>query len=392
MSSHSHDLEHTLTEVLREEAPDAAPGRLRHRVLAAVAETPQRGRQLHIPSLRIDLPNALRFAVGAATVLLVGAVIVGLLASRPVTPAVLTLVATIPDVTNAPVIAAGSLWAPQRELGTVVRIDPATNEVIATITVGVEPQAIAAHDSEVWVAARDEEGYAILRLDTDTNDVAERIEVGVKGWDMAISGDTLWMTSPEFQRVVRVDLAQRQVVAEIPMGNPVGIVAAEDGVWVASQWTEYVARIDPATNEYRLLRTHTETTVVPVLADGEVWVSSRDDGQIVLFSRAADEVVERIDLQSPMDMVVHDGLMWVAEGATEEDREGERVLAIDLETREIVRELHLPGEAPYMYLAGTNWIVRGVDDPARIWMAIATDGQSVWVTGQSGLMRLDPGP
>jgi DNA-binding beta-propeller fold protein YncE len=405
MSSQSHDLEHTLTEVLREEAPDAAPDRLRQRVLAAVAETPQRQRRLHFPALRIDLQSALRFAGGAATVLLIGGALLGLLVNRPLgparpSPAAPVIVATIPGVTNAPVFAAGSLWAPQRELGNVVRIDMTTNEVIATIPVGVDPQAIAARDSEVWVAARDEEGYAILRLDPATNQVDERIEVGVKGWDMAISGDTLWMTSPEFNRVVRVDLAQRQVVAEITLGSPVGIAAAEDGVWVAAQWTDYVARIDPATNEYRLLHTDREwplaTAAVPVLTDGEVWSSTwgadAGDGQVVIFTRDTDELVSVIDLQLPMDMVAHGGLMWVAEAASEGSSGDERVVAIDIATREIVRRLSLPGEAPTVRMSTTfGWDV-GIHMPSRTWMSIATDGHSVWVTGTSGLMRLDPGP
>jgi DNA-binding beta-propeller fold protein YncE len=393
MSSRPHDLEHTLTEVLREEAPDAAPGRLHHRVLAAVAETPQRQRRLHVPALRIDIRGALRFAAGAATVLLIGGVMAGLLVNRPLGPArpspvAHTIVATIPGVTNAPVVAAGSLWAPQRELGNVVRIDMTTNEVTATIPVGVGPQAIAARDSEIWIGARDEEGYALLRLDSATNQVVERIEVGVKGWDMAIHGDTLWMTSPEFNRVVRVDLAQRQVVAEIALGSPVGIAAAEDGVWVASQWTEYVARIDPATNEYRLLRTGTEAryknAVMPVLTDNAVWASTLDE--VVVFSRETDELVATVDLQSPMDMAAHGGLMWVSEAASEGNSGDERVVAIDIATREIVYNVSLPGEAP------TTVTDVGIHVPPRTWMSIATDGLSVWVTGRSGLMRLDPGP
>jgi DNA-binding beta-propeller fold protein YncE len=398
MSSRPHDLEHTLTEVLREEAPDAAPGRLHHRVLAAVAETPQRQRRHHVPALRIDVRGALRFAAGAATVLLIGGVLVGLLVNRPLGPArpspvAHTIVATIPGVTNAPVVAAGSLWAPQRELGNVVRIDMTTNEVTATIPVGVGPQAIAARDSEIWIGARDEEGYALLRLDSATNQVVERIEVGVKGWDMAIHGDTLWMTSPEFNRVVRVDLAQRQVVAEIALGSPVGIAAAEDGVWVASQWTDYVARIDPATNEYGLLDIGSEwwvaTTGVPALTDGEVWASTwgaeAGEGQIVIFARDTDEIVAVIDLQLPMDMAAHGGLMWVAEAASEGNSGDERVLAIDIATREIVYNVSLPGEAPTVTDVG-------IHVPPRTWMSIATDGLSVWVTGRSGLMRLDPVP
>ena len=43
------------------------------------------------------------------------------------------------------------MWVTVREAGTLVRIDPRTNEVVKTIRVGYKPNCVAAHDGTVWV-------------------------------------------------------------------------------------------------------------------------------------------------------------------------------------------------------------------------------------------------
>jgi YVTN family beta-propeller protein len=46
----------------------------------------------------------------------------------------------------------GSVWVTNYDDGTVSRVDPATNEVVATIEVGRHPDHIAAGEGGVWVA------------------------------------------------------------------------------------------------------------------------------------------------------------------------------------------------------------------------------------------------
>ncbi|MGH2394760.1 MAG: YncE family protein, partial [Candidatus Limnocylindria bacterium] len=49
-------------------------------------------------------------------------------------------------------IGAGGVWVANGGDGTVTRIDPATNEVVVTITVGGAPVGIAVSGETVWVA------------------------------------------------------------------------------------------------------------------------------------------------------------------------------------------------------------------------------------------------
>lgn len=51
-------------------------------------------------------------------------------------------------------VGAGAVWVANSGDGTVSRIDPRTNHVIATIPVGHRPQGIAIAAGAVWVTVR----------------------------------------------------------------------------------------------------------------------------------------------------------------------------------------------------------------------------------------------
>ena len=76
--------------------------------------------------------------------------------------------------------------------GTVSRIDPQTNAVVATITVGHEPFAIAAGYGAVWVTNRTDS--TIMRIDPRTNKVVKTIHLGGTPEGLAVGPDTLWVS------------------------------------------------------------------------------------------------------------------------------------------------------------------------------------------------------
>jgi YVTN family beta-propeller protein len=61
---------------------------------------------------------------------------------------------TIPvgDGPSAIAVGAGAVWVVNRDDATVSRIDPETNEVVATIALAHRPAGIAVSDDTVWVA------------------------------------------------------------------------------------------------------------------------------------------------------------------------------------------------------------------------------------------------
>jgi YVTN family beta-propeller protein len=104
---------------------------------------------------------------------------------------------------TAVAVGAGAVWVASRfvtgngfstsgKRGTVSRIDPQTNAVVATISVGHEPFAIAAADGAVWVANRTDS--AISRIDPRTNRVVATIDVGGEPEGLAADAGSVWVS------------------------------------------------------------------------------------------------------------------------------------------------------------------------------------------------------
>ena len=102
----------------------------------------------------------------------------------------------------------GALWATQRAASHVVRIDPGSGSVAASIQVGNGPTGVVFGDRSVWVA--NSLDGTVSRIDPDTNSVTATIA----------TGDT-----------------------------PTGLALDEHGgVWVANEYGGTLRRIDPSTN------------------------------------------------------------------------------------------------------------------------------------------------
>jgi YVTN family beta-propeller protein len=82
--------------------------------------------------------------------------------------------------------------SPSGKRGTVSRIDPRTNAVVATITVGHEPFAIAAGGGAVWVANRTD--FTVSRIDPRTNRVTATIQIGNRPQGIAAGNGAVWVS------------------------------------------------------------------------------------------------------------------------------------------------------------------------------------------------------
>ena len=85
------------------------------------------------------------------------------------------------------------MWVANTLDGTVSRIDPASNAVVAAVTVGDGPGSLAIGDDGVWVA--NELGGTVVRIDPRTNTVVETIETGQRPTGLAIDGRRLWVAA-----------------------------------------------------------------------------------------------------------------------------------------------------------------------------------------------------
>ena len=152
------------------------------------------------------------------------------------------------DLPSGLAVGAGSVWVARNDDRTLLRIDPRSDQVLATIPTGVPAFAVAASSTAVWVS-----GFAndtLVRVDPRSDRVVavlRDLPHGPAG--IAITPEAVWVTYGRSDVVTRVDPATNRVVATIPVASrPLAVVAAFGAVWVHSQVGATVSRIDPATD------------------------------------------------------------------------------------------------------------------------------------------------
>jgi len=152
------------------------------------------------------------------------------------------------DVPSAVLFAAGSLWATRDEERSLLRIDPATRKVTATIPLEVSPFAMGAGPDSIWVT--DYEHGAVAHVDIATNRLVGVIRGLAAGpAAVAVEGGSAWVVNRSHEGVTRIDVASHRVLAFIPLDRgPLPIVATAGAVFVKEEIQGEVVRIDPATN------------------------------------------------------------------------------------------------------------------------------------------------
>ena len=156
---------------------------------------------------------------------------------------------TIADSEGGVAIGAGSFWILTDTKGTLARIDPATNKIVAEIYVAPGSYAVAFGENAVWVTSH--EKSTLTRVNAQTNVIEHTIPVGPKPRFLTVGEGGVWTLNQGDGSISRVDPKTNKVVATIEAGIPGNggeISAGEGSVWATS--FEYpLTRIDPATNK-----------------------------------------------------------------------------------------------------------------------------------------------
>jgi virginiamycin B lyase len=133
----------------------------------------------------------------------------------------------------------------------VVRLDAATGEVIARISIdgGLQSEgSLGAGEGAVWGITANP--ARLVRIDPATNTVSEAftLEVGAAGVRADEGG--VWVTLADNGRVLHIDPASGEVVKTIEVGSaPRFLAIGEGGVWVMNNGDGSVSRIDPETDK-----------------------------------------------------------------------------------------------------------------------------------------------
>jgi YVTN family beta-propeller protein len=213
----------------------------------------------------------------------------------------------------------GGVWLTDPSQDTVSRVDPATNSVTATIHVGPRPEGIAVSPGAVWVVSAGDS--SVSRIDPTTNRVVATIRLGPKraccGEHMSViaSPRAVWVSVANANSIVRVDPATNSVVATARIGYPAcgSLAADETGVWSASGECggDLVTRIDARTNKLTTRRAERQPVGLEI-AFGSLWVAVSGSGNVDQIDPKIGRLVARLHIVGlPIRLGVGFGSVWV---------------------------------------------------------------------------------
>jgi virginiamycin B lyase len=145
-------------------------------------------------------------------------------------------------------VAFDSLWVGDCEASRLLRIDPRTGRVTASIVLPGPPRqesSVAAGEGAVWVTVP---GPRLVRIDPTTNKITATLDAPAVPGALRAGVGGLWFVSAE-GTVFRLDAKTGATVAQITVGSVPRFTAIGGGsVWVLNQVDGTVSRIDPKTN------------------------------------------------------------------------------------------------------------------------------------------------
>lgn len=170
----------------------------------------------------------------------------------------------------------GSVWVGACGAKGLARVDAKTAKVTATVPAGMGPArgAIAATADSVW-ALTDGRG-TLSRIDPQQNQVVAEFRVPADCGSLTFGESALWLACPAENRVLRIDPQTNLVEKSIVVADqPEALVIGEGSVWALCAKDGKVERIDPKTNKVsKTIELGTAATGGSIaFGEGSVWVT-----------------------------------------------------------------------------------------------------------------------
>jgi hypothetical protein len=221
---------------------------------------------------------------------------------------------------SALAVGGGSVWvggAPTDQApchvgcGRVLRIDPDSGAVVATITVEKYPRAMAFGFGALWVEAEmpDNSPALVLKIDAATDEVVARVEipnivvVGSTGHPrLAVGAGAVWVGYGV--QLTKIDPDSDTVVGDgrLDFEPDGGIVADDSGVWAVGVAVE---AIDPTTLEPRQVASLPAGFVQSSTLDGDtIWLTEAHNPP----QGGTDPVLELIEVDTMTGEVTFTGI------------------------------------------------------------------------------------
>jgi len=243
---------------------------------------------------------------------------------------------------------------------TIVRLDPATGEVVGGASVGRTPIDVDYGDGRLWVANFDDKTVQSVDAESGAPSPAQG-GVLSNPTGIAVGGGSVWVTNGISRQVVRIDPDRPNDVVATEVGSGVlGVAYGADHVWIAQSDQGDLVRLDPITDEIdRIPLGEGASPLDVVVGGGAVWVTDALGGRVVQVDPESLEVVRSVPLLhgQPSRLAFGGGSVWV----TSEDADSlTRIDPSNGRTTEVADV----GNGPLGVAAG----------PDGVWVANSLDG------------------
>jgi YVTN family beta-propeller protein len=170
------------------------------------------------------------------------------------------------------VVGKGAVWAINPNWS-VSRLDPQTAKVVATVDTSVVEIA-AGPNGVVW-GLKPPPDAALVRIDPRTNTVTATIRVpSSQLTDLTVGAGAVWASDPQEGVVWRIDPGPPVRQRTIPVAKEVDSLAFGAGsVWAVNPFAGTISRIDPSTNLVSKTIPIGGTPRDVTVGDGSAWVS-----------------------------------------------------------------------------------------------------------------------
>jgi virginiamycin B lyase len=224
-----------------------------------------------------------------------------------------------------------------------VQVSFQTLKPAATIKIGGTADWVLITDDAVWVAST--KPFAIRRIDPATNRIVATVSVSGEACSGLASGfGAIWVpVCGKNAALVRVDAAKNLVSAILPVapaGPEGGITTSEDSVWMVTDKNGTLARIDPSTNRVRQEISIPPGSYNPVFSHGIVWVTGVDSNMLTAVEAANGKVLESVHVgPKPRFLTAGRGSVWTL------DQGDGTVSRVDERSRKLVATIQvgIPG-------------------------------------------------
>jgi len=196
---------------------------------------------------------------------------------------------------------------------TLVDVDPATMRITGRYPIPGDPQSMVPLSGALWLGFGD--GGMLARFDEHTHAVTATVHMAAADEPRSLiaARGSIWATLDQEGRLARIDPSTARIAATYPVPDgQTGMLshAAGDALWMVA--ADHVVHIDPATGASSVLRTAVPGGRGLIARGQDLWVVVGGN-RLFHVDASADRVVESVSLAGePVDMVDDGGTLWIA--------------------------------------------------------------------------------